>query len=177
MARREPSIPILRLEGMMPEDNFQENINKGEKSAALLTEGVSLCCINVPRIDPIVAPVALVENERDFRPKVSSVDLVNFGLLMRGKIIAHEQGNQGQSSAELFPTIHCGENLDAIQHKTHVQPFIFSTCVGENLDESFSHSNLMAVDHKHFRWKRLARQGTVNPSGIVLDESSLGKRV
>ncbi|KAL5800735.1 hypothetical protein ACOSQ3_032367 [Xanthoceras sorbifolium] len=84
---------------------------------------------------------------------------------------------QGQSSAELFPTIHYGENPDAIQHKTHVEPFIFSTSVGENLDESFSHSNLMVVDHKHFRWKRLARQGTVNPSGIVLDGSSLGKRV
>ncbi|KAL5733951.1 hypothetical protein ACOSP7_031812 [Xanthoceras sorbifolium] len=50
---------------------------------------------------------------------------------------------QGQSSAELFPPIHCGENPDAIQH------------------------------HKHFRWKRLARQRTVNPSGIVLDGSSL----
>ncbi|KAL5732471.1 hypothetical protein ACOSQ2_032163 [Xanthoceras sorbifolium] len=85
--------------------------------------------------------------------------------------------DHGWSCVELSPTIHCGENPDAIQRKTHVEPFIFSSSVGENLDESSSHSNSMVVDHKHFRWKKLACQGTVNPYGIVLDGSSLGKIV
>ncbi|KAL5773677.1 hypothetical protein ACOSQ2_013601 [Xanthoceras sorbifolium] len=154
-ARREPSLHVLRLEGMMQGNSFQENINKA-----------------------------------GFSSQVSFVDLVNYSLLKHEKTVALEQGNQGvamhstssdngqnRSCVELSSTIHCDENPNAIQCKTHVEPFIFSTGVGENLDKSSSHLNHVVVDHKHFRWKRLARQGTVNLSGMVLDGSFLGKRV
>ncbi|KAL5800742.1 hypothetical protein ACOSQ3_032374 [Xanthoceras sorbifolium] len=83
---------------------------------------------------------------------------VNQAVAMHG---TSGDNDHGWSCVELSLTIHCGENPDAIQRKTHVEPFIFSS----------------SVDHKHFRWKKLARQGTVNPHGIVLDGSSLGKIV
>ncbi|KAL5775757.1 hypothetical protein ACOSP7_013314 [Xanthoceras sorbifolium] len=140
-ARREPSLHVLRLEGMMQGNSFQENINK------------------------VMAFVALVKNEQDFRPKLALL------------ICTSSDNGQNRPCVELSSTIHCDENPNAIQCKTHVEPFIFSTGVGENLDKSSSHLNHVVVDHKHFRWKRLARQGTVNLSGMVLDGSFLGKRV
>ncbi|KAL5799300.1 hypothetical protein ACOSQ4_032184 [Xanthoceras sorbifolium] len=106
---------------MMLEESFQENIYKGENSAVLLTEGVSLFSVNVPYIDPVVASVTLVENERDFRPKVIMVMALQVIMVMAG----------------------------------HVQncPLLF------------------------FMMEEACTSGIVNPRGIILDGSSLGKIV
>ncbi|KAL5733950.1 hypothetical protein ACOSP7_031811 [Xanthoceras sorbifolium] len=97
MVQREPSIPFLSLERMMLEESFQENIYKGENSAVLLTEGVSLFSVNVPYIDPVVASV-------------------NQGVAMPGTSGDNGHGTSGdnghgRSCAELSPTILYGENL------------------------------------------------------------------
>ncbi|KAH7511654.1 hypothetical protein JRO89_XSUnG0184100 [Xanthoceras sorbifolium] len=67
---------------MMLEESFQENVNKGEKSTVLLIEGLYLSSVNVPCIDPVMALVTLVENERDFLPKNCPLPFIVVRTLM-----------------------------------------------------------------------------------------------